>query len=139
MTKKDGNKAISKNDPFVQKFFARIPPETAATFTDTQLAELKRVFQGRVEEQHAVDIRLSVPIFKRRFYLVYLLGKENRRLKRVQPAASTSANKILLTISGFVLITSLFGTLYVANKFWGTNIPPQQAIKESIRVLFNKD
>ncbi|MGH1396868.1 MAG: hypothetical protein ACRAVC_22970, partial [Trichormus sp.] len=108
-------------------------------FTDTQLAELKRVFQGRVEQQHAVDIRLSVPIFQRRFYLVYLLGKENRRLKRVQPAASTSANKILLTISSFILITSLFSTLYVATKIWGTNMPPQQAIKESIRVLFNKD
>lgn len=139
MTKENWNKGISKNDPFVQTFFGRIPPETAATFTDTQLAELKRVFQGRVEQQHAVDIRLSVPIFQRRFYLVYLLGKENRRLKRVQPAASTSANKILLTISSFILITSLFSTLYVATKIWGTNMPPQQAIKESIRVLFNKD
>jgi hypothetical protein len=139
MTQEDWNKNISQNDPFVQKFFARIPPETATTFTDAQLAELKRVFNVRVEQKHSVDIRLSVPIFKRRFYLVYLLGKDNRRVKRVQPSVSKPANKILLTISGFVLITSLFGTLYIANRIWRTNIAPEQAIKESIRVLFNKD
>jgi hypothetical protein len=136
MMNKDLNKDISKTDPFVQKFFARIPPETAATFTNTQLAELKRVFHARVEQQHSVDIRLSVPIFKRRFYLVYLLGKENRRLKRVQAPASKPANKILLTITGFILITSLLG---MVNKLWGINTFPDQAIKESIRVLLNKD
>ncbi|WP_414574741.1 hypothetical protein [Anabaena sp. CCY 9402-a] len=139
MPNKDLKKDISQTDPFVKKFFARIPPDTAATFTNTQLAELKRIFQARVEQRHSVDIRLSVPIFKRRFYLVYLLGKETRRLKRVQAPVSTPANRILVTISGFVLITSLLGTLHIVNKLWGLNMFPDQAIKESIRVLLNKD
>ncbi|MBD2362172.1 hypothetical protein H6G36_13420 [Anabaena minutissima FACHB-250] len=139
MTNKDLQQNISTTDPFVQKFFARIPSYTAATFTNTQLAELKRVFQARIEQKHSVDIRLSLPIFKWRFYLVYLLGKENRQLKRVQAPVSTPANRILLTILGFVVITSLFGTLHMVNKMWRINTVPEQAIKESIRVLLNKD
>ncbi len=67
----------AKTDSFLQLFFARISPQTAATFTNAQLAELKRVFGYRVTP-HAIDIRLSIPFFKRGFYLVFLLGKEKR-------------------------------------------------------------
>lgn len=44
------NKSYS-NDPFVQQFFARIPPKTAATFTDSQLTALKQVFKERVNSR----------------------------------------------------------------------------------------
>ncbi len=68
-------KNSSKNDPFVQHFFAHIPTETAATFTNAQLIELKKVFNGRLFKRHPVDIRLSIPFYRKRFYIVFLLGK----------------------------------------------------------------
>ncbi len=71
-------KNSAKTDSFIQLFFARIPPQTAATFTNAQLAELKRVFGYPSLRPHAIDIRLSIPFFKRGFYLVFLLGKEKR-------------------------------------------------------------
>ncbi|MBD2169261.1 hypothetical protein H6G04_33400 [Calothrix membranacea FACHB-236] len=83
MPKNRLTKPNSQPDPFVQKFFARIPPQTAATFTHAQLAELKRVFENRVSRNHAVDMRLSIPFFKKRFYLVLLLGREKRLKQRV--------------------------------------------------------
>ena len=71
-------KNYAKTDSFIQLFFARIPSQTAATFTNAQLTELKRVFGTRSLRPHAIDIRLSIPFFKRGFYLVFLLGKQKR-------------------------------------------------------------
>ncbi|MHC5731154.1 MAG: hypothetical protein ACYTXY_45095, partial [Nostoc sp.] len=69
-------KYSSKNDTFLQQFFASIPPQVAVTFTDAQLTELQKVFKERVSKRHAVDIRLAIPFIKKRFYIVFLLGKE---------------------------------------------------------------
>ncbi len=77
MSQKSLNKDSSNTDSFVQQFFARIPAKTAATFTDTQLTALKYVYQEHIGKRHAVDIRLSIPFFKRGFYVVLLLGKKS--------------------------------------------------------------
>ena len=78
MSKKDLTKYSSKSATFIQHFFACIPPEVAATFTDAQLTELQKVFMKRVSKRSAVDIRLYIPFIKKRFYVVFLLGKQNR-------------------------------------------------------------
>ncbi|MBW4498641.1 MAG: hypothetical protein KME57_03410 [Scytonema hyalinum WJT4-NPBG1] len=121
-------KDSSKTDPFVQQFFARIPPKTATTFTDTQLAALKQVFKDRISKRHAVDIKLSMPFFKG-FYIVLLLGKEKRSKKRLQAAISQPVNSIFLTISGLVLITFLLGSLYIFKMTSGMNLFPNQEIQ----------
>jgi hypothetical protein len=82
MSQNRSPKKFSHNDPFLQQFFARIPTETAATFTNEQLTELKKVFSGRLFKGHAVDIRLSIPFLMKRFYIVFILGKEKRSKKR---------------------------------------------------------
>jgi hypothetical protein len=122
-------KDSSKTDPFVQEFFARIPPKTATTFTDTQLGALKQVFKERISKRHAVDIKLSMPFFKQGFYIVLLLGKEKRVKKRLQAAIFQPVNSILLTISGLVLITSLLGSLYIFKMTSGMNLFPNQDIQ----------
>jgi len=121
-------KDSSKTDPFVQQFFARIPPKTATTFTDAQLVALKQVFKERISKRHAVDIKLSMPFFKG-FYIVLLLGKEKRSKKRLQAAICQPVNSILLTISGLVLITFLLGSLYIFKMTSGMNLFPNQEIQ----------
>ncbi|MEA5553606.1 hypothetical protein VB713_21955 [Anabaena cylindrica UHCC 0172] len=100
------------NDPFVQKILARIPAQTAATFTDTQLTELKRVFIDRVSNPSPVDIRLSIPFFKRRFYLVLLIGKEKRSQQRLKNSNFQIVNGFLSTIYSLAIISFLLGMLY---------------------------
>ncbi|MEH2397770.1 hypothetical protein [Nostoc sp.] len=81
MPKKHLTKYSSKSSIFLQQFFACIPPQVAATFTDAQLTELEKVFMKRVSKRSAVDIRLYIPFIKKRFYVVFLLGKQNRSKK----------------------------------------------------------
>ncbi|WGV25705.1 hypothetical protein [Halotia branconii] len=81
MSQKSLNNNDLRNDPFIKQFFARIPSQTAATFTDIQLAELKSVFRDRFGKRHPIDIRVSIPFLKRRFYIVLIIGKEKRSPK----------------------------------------------------------
>lgn len=127
------------NDPFVRSFLARIPLKSSATFNDTQLAEIKRVFNGRTQRQHYVDIRVSLPLFKERFYIVFLLGKEIRSTKRLQNHVGKPANKILLRLSGFVIITSLLFTLYMVNQLLGNSNVPGGEIQTSVQKLKSKN
>ncbi|MEA5620920.1 hypothetical protein VB711_24225 [Cronbergia sp. UHCC 0137] len=62
-------------DPFIRTFFARIPVKTAATFTNVQLAELKRVFKHYIIHTPGVNIRVNIPFSKKRFYVTLLLSK----------------------------------------------------------------
>lgn len=118
MSRNHITKGYSQDDSFIQQFFARIPAKTAATLTDTQLVALKQALSNRVGKGQAVDIRVSIPIFKWRFYLVFLLGREKRSKERLAKERLlhpifTIANTIFLTILSLLLITALLGSLYI--------------------------
>lgn len=60
---------------------ARMEPNIAATFTMRQLEALQQALQPR---PHTVNIRLSCPGVRSRFYLVILAGRELRSSRRRQ-------------------------------------------------------
>lgn len=122
-------KDSSKTDPFVQQFFACIPPKTATTFSNTQLAALKQVFKERITKRHAVDIKFSIPLFRQGFYIVLLLGKEKRTKKRLQASIYQPVNSVLLTISALALITSLLSSVYIFKMTSGIHLFPNQDIQ----------
>lgn len=108
----------SKPDPFIEQFFARIPPKTAATFNHNQLEILKQTFGTHSSKKHTVDLRLSMPFPQRGFYWVLLMGRERRGRDRLQQERRkhplwTVANG--LVISGFLLMiaTALLGTVFM--------------------------
>jgi hypothetical protein len=78
MSDPDLNQNSLKTDPVIKKFLAQIPPQIAGTFTDAQLTELKRIFGKRVNSSNQVNIRISIPFFKKGFYFVLLIGKDRR-------------------------------------------------------------
>ncbi|MEH2420382.1 MAG: hypothetical protein V7K48_05370 [Nostoc sp.] len=126
-------KYSSKNDTFLQQFFICIPPQVAATFTDAQLTELQKVFKERVSKRHAVDIRLSIPFIKKRFYLVFLLGKEKKLKQNRKETIFTHVNSILLIRYCLVLITFLLSALYIVEMVLGINTFPKKEIQEFVK------
>ncbi|MBN3872106.1 hypothetical protein [Nostoc sp. JL33] len=128
-------KYSSKNDTFLQQFFACIPPEVVATFTDAQLTELQKVFKERVSKRHAVDIRLSIPFIKKRFYAVFLLGKEKRSKQNRKDTIFKPVNSIFLIRYSLVLIPLLLAALYIVEMILGINTFPNKEIQEFVKYL----
>ena len=65
-----------RKDEFIGRFFGRIPPEVAASFSDRQLAAIKMAFGARHFGSHKVDIRRAFGFGRRRWYLVFLIGSD---------------------------------------------------------------
>ncbi len=63
---------------YLQQFFAQLSPELRTGFSDRQLATLKSVFGDATRSGHGFDIRLSLPLWRRRIYLILLGGRDRR-------------------------------------------------------------
>lgn len=116
-------------DPFLQQFFSRISPTAAASFSDGQLDAIKQAFGARTPGAHAVDLRLSLPIGRRRFYLVLLAGRERRGRARIavdRPARPlwTVANAVVLILFALMLAASGAVALYSFKRALGLDLLP---------------
>ncbi len=70
------------DDEFLAHYFRRIDPAVAASFTKEQRHAIRTMFGDRGATRHAVDVRYTFPLGWRRFYLVFLLGRDRRRIIR---------------------------------------------------------
>lgn len=71
-------------DPFFKVLANRVGPAIAGSFTPSQFAALKRAFATRATNPHPIDIRDSYTILGFSFYMVLLMGRENRSPERRQ-------------------------------------------------------
>ncbi len=72
-----------ENDPFLEHYFKRIDPSVAGSFNDEQRAAIKAMFGARGIARHSFEVRRTLPIFWRRYYLVVLMGRERRDISRL--------------------------------------------------------
>jgi hypothetical protein len=100
----DGLSQLS-SDPFISHFLDGMPPEVADSFTPAQLQAVRRAFGMRYVRSHAIDLRRSLGLLGRRFYVVVLVGRERhgdaRRPRALWPfgvAAATAVTAALLLL-----------------------------------------
>lgn len=102
-----------QNDPIIKRLFDNVPDEVIETFTNDQLLEIRTLFINKINNSSDVDIRLSIPFLRRRFYLVFLMGKERRSLQRLKQSKFKVINPFISTIS----IVSTFCLVLMANLY----------------------
>jgi hypothetical protein len=100
-------------DPFIAKFFSRIPKEVAASFDDAQIAAIKRAFGARDWGNHTIDFRRSMRVLWWRFYIVLLFGNERRDDERLEAEGATfgTVGNTLITL---IVVAALLGPLLYA-------------------------
>lgn len=95
-------------DPFLQQMFARMSPGAKFTFTPAQLDEIKKAFSARSFSSHDLDLRRSISLFGKSYYLILLAGCERRSI----PSASWRAMKVLgflaAAAAGCLLVAAIF-------------------------------
>lgn len=67
----------------------RLPPEVAASFSPRQQQALQQALQTQNSSRHPIDLRLSIPCWPRRIYLVLLVGQERRPMARLKQCDRT--------------------------------------------------
>ncbi|NJO67610.1 MAG: hypothetical protein HC826_01270 [Rhodospirillales bacterium] len=112
---------VTTQDPFLHRFFSRIPGDVAETFNDGQLDAIKRAFGSRTFGVHTVDIRLSMPFGARSFYFVLLAGRERRSRRRLGWERAlrplwTIANVTVVAAFVVVLCLALSTVLYAGKR-----------------------
>jgi hypothetical protein len=116
-----------RHDPFIDKFFARIPRDAAESFTPAQLAAIRMAFGARSWGSHALDIRKSFPLFWRRVYLVLLIGTERRTADRLRAEGElfgTFGNAIVTLMFVALLLLPLMAGLYLLKWSAGIDLVP---------------
>ena len=69
-------------DAFLQQMFARMSPGAKFTFTPAQIDEIKKAFSARSFTSHFLDVRHSLRLFGKSYYIVFLAGRERRSVPR---------------------------------------------------------
>lgn len=67
----------------------RLPPEVVDSFSPSQTQALRQALQSQAPNRHPVDLRLSIPFWPRRIYLVLLIGQERRTISRLKQCDRT--------------------------------------------------
>jgi hypothetical protein len=127
-------------DPFHALFFSRIPADVARSFSPAQLDAVKRAFGARSPGVHAVDLRFSLPIGRRAWYVVFLAGRERRSsdrtiMERLFRPLWTGANVLVLAAFALTFALALATMLYVGKRalnidvFPGIDMLPDRSIE----------
>ncbi len=103
---------------FCRWLLANVPQHVAASFTASQLAAIESALENRSRRRLPLDIRVSVPFFRRRFFLVFLGGPEGRspeRLKyeRVKHALWTFTNVCTLVFLVLFIVPAVIGMFHI--------------------------
>jgi len=96
------------------QLLANMPPQVSFSFTAEQRSALANAARHCGWGRHQTDIRLSIPLLFRRYYLVLLAGEERRSNQRRQQDRSahpfiTGGN--LLFLGASVTLATILGSL----------------------------
>ncbi|MEX2628354.1 MAG: hypothetical protein WD341_00335 [Tistlia sp.] len=115
---------LAEGDGFLAQYFQRIDLKVAASFTPEQRVALKQMFGDRNQGNHVVDFRHSLPIGRRRYYLVLLLGHERRTLDRLRAEGvlARSTTLLIYLLTALILAVPLLVLIYVVKMAAGVDL-----------------
>jgi len=113
---------------------SRISPTVRAELTQQQLAEIRRALVAPdTLYQHSLDLRVTVPLYYRRYYFVLFGGRDRRRstlsleLYRLNRYPKWLKRSLYFAATGAVVVTGILGllaVLYLIKSFAGLDLFP---------------
>ncbi len=73
----------NKSDRVINNFYKTLDQEVAESLDDEQKQAIERAVKSMgLVARHSIDIRETFPWFGKRFYVVFLCGRDHRKLQR---------------------------------------------------------
>ena len=113
-----------RQDPALQSLMERLPQPVRDSFTEEQLAALKLALAARSWGRHAIDWRGTLRLWRYRYYIVFLVGRNRRTLTRGELQIGLWLQAILVLL--FLALCTLLGllALYIAKSAAGIDLFP---------------
>ncbi len=119
-TRPNGGRGVGTRRPtdqaFLDHYFKRLDPAVADSFSEEQKHAIWTLFGGRGIAKHAVELRRALPLpGGRRFYLVFLCGREQRGIARLHGQGESARGVELLWYLGLgaLCLTPVLVLLYI--------------------------
>lgn len=88
-------------------------PDVANSFTEAQLLELERVLSAPPSRRLPIDIRITVPFFRGRYFLTFIAGRERRSAERLKEERAKHALWTFANVCFFVFLVVLFVPTFI--------------------------
>lgn len=112
-----------KQPRVLERFYHALDEETSNTLTDKQKQAVERaVMDITLATRHRVDFRRSFPLFSRRYYVVFLFGRDLRRCQREESPLRRLVVSVLVVLALILGLGSVFITLYLIKSALGIDI-----------------
>ena len=109
-----------RHDPMIAGILGRVPDRVAATFSEEQLLSLKEAMGAHRGHRHPFDVRGVVGLGSRRWYYVFLAGRDRRTSRRHEGRCNRVAAAVFWAL--FLLLGLALGLALLALLQWGFGI-----------------
>ena len=133
-------KVNSSSEVFADFTLSRVNKRTLSTLSQEQIQDLKEALIAQASEsRHSIDVRLSIPLFFRAYYIVIFAGRDRRRktlnleLDRINRLPPGLRRSFYLLVSGSLLLTVFVfaaAALYLIKSFAGIDLMPNSHLSD---------
>lgn len=115
----DHRPSTTGSNSLLESYLKRVNPQVAASFTPAQRDAIKSILGLRGLRRHALDFRRSFGLGRKRYYVVLLMGRENRSLGRLEAQGLNSGVMSLLAylFLSLLLLLPIFAVVYLLKMF----------------------
>ncbi|WP_410751747.1 hypothetical protein [Citrobacter sp. U14242] len=109
--------------PVIERFYAQLDAHISEGLTPEQKEGIeKAIVASTLASRHRIDIRRSFPFFGKRFYLVFLFGRDLRQRHRQESTLSTMLLTFLLLLGTLFVTCCVLLTLYMIKSALGIDV-----------------
>lgn len=115
-----------RQDPGIQRLLERMPDSVQQSFDDEQLMHIRNAIGARNWGNHSLDWRgvFKIPMFKWRFYYVFLIGRNRRQLSGKEQRVALMIGAVFLTGMTTIGILTVLLALYLLKSAAGIDLFP---------------
>jgi len=130
----------NRKDPYSHSVIQRLSPAIRASLTLAQRTAIEEALMGgQASKGHLVDLRLQIPLFFGRYYVVFLVGRDRRvstQREEARRLKTLSVSSILFFV--FFLLSPVAGLvlliLYAIKTALGIDVMPDWHFKDLLQL-----
>lgn len=106
----------------VERFYAALDQEVETSLTAEQKRESSRRWFAPTASRHRIDFRHSFPFLHRRYFVVFLFGRDLRNVSRESTLFGRIFTTLLITLGVVFALLSILLALYMLKSALGIDV-----------------